>query len=265
MSQLNTKEHTISAIIISFNEAERIEGCLQSLQGIVDEIVLVDNGSTDATIEMARHYGAKVFHQDWLGYGPQKNAAINHTSHNYILQVDCDERLDETLCQSILQEKKLGLHGAYEIPFLHNYYGKFIRHGLQFPDQKLRLWNKQHFVWDNKEVHESLLVPSNYSITKLKGFMLHYTYTTLAQHIAKSNRYSTEGANQLFAKGKKSHLWKMWLSPFFTFVNAYFFKLGLLDGWHGFVIAKMEATTTFMKYAKLWEMNKAGAKMADGR
>ncbi len=264
MSQLNAKEHTISAIIISFNEAERIEGCLQSLQGIVDEIVLVDNGSTDGTVEIAKQYGAKVFHQDWLGYGPQKNVAINHTSHNYILQIDCDERLDETLCQSILQEKKNGLHGAYEIPFLHNYYGKFIRHGLQFPDKKMRLWNKQHFVWDNREVHESLLMPNDYPVSVLKGFMLHYTYTTLAQHIAKSNRYSTEGANQLFVKGKNTHWWKIWLSPFFTFLNAYLFKLGLLDGWHGFIIAIMESTTTFMKYAKLWEMNKAGNKMADG-
>lgn len=253
---LNTNNHTISAIIISFNEAERIEGCLQSLQGVVDEIVLVDNGSNDGTITIAEKYGVKVFHQAWLGYGPQKNVAIRHTSHNYILQIDCDERLDETLSQSILREKAKGLQGAYEIPFLHNYYGKFIHHGLQFPDKKMRLWNKQDFVWDNREVHESLEMPNNYPVLKLKGFMLHYTYTTLAQHIAKSNRYSTEGANILFAKGKKNHLWKMWLSPFFTFLNAYFFNLGLLDGWHGFIIAVMESTTTFMKYAKLWEMNK---------
>jgi glycosyltransferase involved in cell wall biosynthesis len=255
MLPLNTENHTVSAIIISFNEGERIAGCLKSLQGIVDEIVLVDNGSTDDTIAIAKQYGAKVFHQDWLGYGPQKNVAISHTSHNYILQIDCDERLDETLAQSILREKAKGLQGAYEIPFLHNYYGKFIRHGLQFPDKKLRLWNKQDFVWDNREVHESLLMPANYLVCKLKGFMLHYTYTTLAQHIAKSNRYSTEGANQLFAKDKNTHWWKIWASPFFTFLNAYFFKLGLLDGWHGFIIAVMESTTTFMKYAKLWEMN----------
>lgn len=250
-----TNNLTISAIIISLNEAERIEDCLKSLQGIVDEIILVDNGSNDETVAIAKQYGAKVFYQNWLGYGPQKNFAISHTSHNYILQIDCDERIDETLAQSILQLKKQGLRGAYEIPFLHNYYGKFIHYGLQFPDKKLRLWNKQHFVWDNKEVHESLLMPNNYPVTKLKGFMLHFTYTTLEQHIAKSNRYSTEGANQLFAKGKKNHWWKMWASPLFTFLNAYLFNLGLLDGWHGFIIAKMEASTTFMKYAKLWEMN----------
>ena len=252
----------ISATIISFNEASRITECLKSLQGVADEIIVVDNGSTDGTQQIAESLGAKVFQQSWLGYGPQKNFAISKTSYNWILQIDCDERLDETLRQSIMAIKNNSMKGAYTIPFLHNYYGKFIRHGLQSSDKKMRLWNKQDFIWDDKHVHESLLMPDGFLVSPLKGFMMHYSYTSLEHHIAKSNRYSTEGAAQLFRKGKKNYWWKIWLSPFFTFINAYFFRLGLLDGWHGFVIAKMEATTTFMKYAKLWELWKNNSKNA---
>lgn len=248
------KMTSISAIIISYNEEDRIAACLKSLEGVVDEVVVVDNGSTDNTQSIASSFGAIVFQQEWLGYGPQKNFAINQTTHDWILQIDCDERLDETLKQAIKKLKQCEMSGAYEIPFLHNYYGKFIRHGLQFPDKKLRLWNKKDFIWDDKQVHESLMVPAGFKLTKLQGYILHFTYISIEQHIKKSNRYSTEGAGQLFMKGKKNYWWKIWLSPFFTFVNAYFFRLGLLDGWHGFVIAKMEATTTFMKYAKLWQM-----------
>mgnify|MGYP000670988241 CR=1 FL=1 len=257
----------ITAIIISYNEASRIAACLKSLEGIADEIVVVDNGSTDGTQDIANSLGATVFQQDWLGYGPQKNFAISKSNYDWVLQIDCDEQLDETLRQSIINLKHNGMSGAYEIPFLHNYYGKFIRHGLQFPDKKLRLWNKKDFIWDDKRVHESLMVPLGFKLTKLKGCMLHYSYISLEQHIAKSNRYSTEGAQQLFSKGKKNYWWKIWISPFFTFINAYFFRLGLLDGWHGLVIAKMEATTTFMKYAKLWELCKENRRplTADGR
>lgn len=244
----------LSATIISFNEADRIVACLKSLQGVADEVIVIDNGSTDGTQQIAQSLGATVFQQAWLGYGPQKNFGISKTSHNWVLQIDCDERLDETLRQCIIALKQKGMNGVYEIPYLHNYYGKFVRHGLQSNDKKMRLWNKQDFIWDDKHVHESLQVPDGFTITRLKGFMLHYSYTSLDHHIAKSNRYSTEGAAQLYRKGKKNYWWKIWISPAFTFINAYFFRLGLLDGWHGFVIAKMEATTTFMKYAKLWEL-----------
>ncbi|MEO7312125.1 MAG: glycosyltransferase family 2 protein [Chitinophagaceae bacterium] len=249
---------SISAIIISFNEAARIGDCLKSLQGVADEVIVVDNGSTDGTQAIAETLGAKVFQQAWLGYGPQKNFAISKTTQDWILQVDCDERLDESLRATIIALKNGAMNGAYEIPFLHNYYGKFIRHGLQFPDKKLRLWNKQYFIWDDRQVHESLLIPEGFPITRLKGFMLHYSYTSLEHHISKSNRYSTEGAIQLYRKGKKNYWWKIWISPGFTFFNAYIIRMGLLDGWHGFVIAKMEASTTFMKYAKLWELWKNG-------
>ncbi|MES2778056.1 MAG: glycosyltransferase family 2 protein [Bacteroidota bacterium] len=244
----------ISATIISFNEASRIEDCLKSLQGVADEIIIIDNGSTDGTQQLAQNLGAVVYQQDWLGYGPQKNFAIAKTNNDWILQVDCDERLDETLRQAIIALKKTSMKGAYEIAFLHNYYGKFIRHGLQSSDKKMRLWNKQDFIWDDKHVHESLQMPAGFLVTRLPGRILHYSYSSLEHHIAKSNRYSSEGAAQLYRKGKKNYWWKIWLSPAFTFINAYFFRLGLLDGWHGFVIAKMEAATTFMKYAKLWEL-----------
>lgn len=244
----------LSATIISYNEAGRIADCIKSLKGVADEIIVVDNGSTDDTRQIAESLGATVFTQEWLGYGPQKNFGIAKAKHNWVLQIDCDERLDETLRQTINNLKINGMKGAYEIPYLHNYYGKFIQHGLQRNDKKMRLWNRQDFIWDDKHVHESLQVPVGFLVTRLKGYMLHYSYNSMEHHIAKSNRYSTEGAAQLFRKGKKNYWWKIWMSPIFTFINAYFFRLGLLDGWHGFVVAKMEAATTYMKYAKLWEL-----------
>jgi len=249
----------ISAIIISFNEASRIAACLKSLHGVVDEIVLVDNGSTDDTVTIAKSFGARIYIQEWLGYGPQKNFAASKASHEWILQIDCDERLDEGLRQAVMQLKQTTMSGAYELLRLNNFYGKFIRHGLQFPDKNIRLWNKQDFMWDDKKVHESLTLPKGFKITRLKGFLLHYSYSSIEHHIAKSNRYTTEGAEELYRNGKKIFWWKMWLGPLFTFINAYIIRKGFLDGWHGFVIASMEANITYMKYAKLWELyaNKA--------
>ena len=250
----------ISAVIITKNEAHCIARCIKSLQPVCSDIIVVDSGSTDGTPQIAAGLGATVVSQHWLGFGPQKNTGIRAAKHNYILSVDADECLDETLTASLIATAQNGLKGAYSVRFLHNYYGKFIHYGLENPQWKIRLFNRADFMWDEKEVHESLQMPAGYPVQKLTGRMLHYGYLSVEQHAKKSDAYSTLGAQQLFKKGKRNYGWKLIISPAFTFFLSYILKRGFLDGRTGFVLANWNAYTTFMKYAKLWGMYKNAAR-----
>lgn len=244
----------ISAVIISCNEASRIANCLKSIQAVADEIILVDCGSKDGTQEIAKSFGAKIFQQAWLGYGEQKNLGIDKASHNYILSIDCDETLDDELANAILEEKEIGLHGAYQFSRLNNYYGKFLTHGLEYPDNKIRLWDKNVCHWDNRLVHESLTIPPQTLVRRLKGNLLHFTFKSPSQHFAKLDRYSTESAKELYKKGIRNWRVKMITSPLFAFINGFILRLGFLDGYIGFVVAKMNAHYTYQKYAKLHKL-----------
>ncbi len=244
----------ISAVIISCNEASRITNCLKSIQSIADEIILVDCGSKDGTQDIAKSFGAKIFQQPWLGYGEQKNLGISKASYDYILSIDCDEILDNELIAAIMQEKVLGLKGAYQFSRLNNYYGKFLMHGLEYPDHKIRLWDKRVCHWDDRLVHESLVIPPQTFVRRLNGNLLHFTFKNPRQHFAKLNRYSTESAKELYKTGKKNWRIKIITSPLFAFVNGFILRLGFLDGYIGFIVAKMNAHYTYQKYAKLHKM-----------
>ncbi|MEJ7736196.1 MAG: glycosyltransferase family 2 protein [Chitinophagaceae bacterium] len=248
--------HSISAVIITKNEERNIRRCLESLIHVADEIIVVDDFSADGTISVCLEYGVKVISQNWLGFGAQKNTGNNAASHDYILSLDADEALDQHLREAISNEKERGLQGAYRLSRLNYYYGKFIRHGLEFPDEKIRLFNRTQASWQSQLVHETLQISSSVNTTHLNGFLRHYTYYRFEEHILKANKYTTLAALHYFRQGRKYALFKLIFSPVFTFIQAYIVKLGFLEGIHGFVLAAMNANAAFVKYVKLWELHR---------
>jgi glycosyltransferase involved in cell wall biosynthesis len=248
----------ISAVIITKNEAHCIGRCIASLVGVAAEVVVVDSQSTDGTAQVAAAAGAKVLVQPWLGFGPQKNCGADAATHHWILSLDADECLSPALAAELKARVQQGLSGLYSFHFLHHYYCQAVHYGLENPQHKLRLYHRQQARWNTDAVHERLQFDAKTPITKLKGRLWHYGYTSLEQHAQKSNHYSTLGAQTLFAAGKKNHRWKLWISPAFTFFRAYVLKRGFMDGQLGFVLAKWNAYTTWLKYAKLWALWQAG-------
>jgi glycosyltransferase involved in cell wall biosynthesis len=241
----------ITAVIITHNEARNIQRCLASLKTVADEIIVIDSFSTDDTVAICRQEGAIVKQQAWLGFGPQKNVGIKQASHEYILSLDADEALDEELMASILAAKNQGLQGMYEFTRLNFYYGKFLYHGFEYPDYKIRLFPKGKVRWNDELVHETLQLSPDVTQKRLKGHLLHYTYFTIQEHVAKANKYTDLGAELNYKKGKVASWFKILFGPLATFVQAYIFKRGFLDGGHGFIVAAFHAYGAFMKYTKL--------------
>jgi glycosyltransferase involved in cell wall biosynthesis len=244
----------ISVVIITNNEAAILDKTLAAAKPVADELIIVDSGSADNTLVIAQKWGAKIITQPWLGFGPQKNVGLKAASFPFILALDADEILTPELTAEINQCRQNGLQGAYIMCFQNFYFGKFLKHGLEYPLKKIRLFDKRMMHWDDRIVHESLVVPDKTPVKELKGFIHHYSYQSIEQYLLKANHYTTAGAHALYAKGKKASWIKIFLSPLFTFIQSYFFKLGLLDGMHGFIVAIFNAHTNFLKYIKLWRL-----------
>ncbi len=244
---------SLTVIIITFNEERHIAATLRAAAAVADEIIVVDSGSTDATKTICEQQGVRFLERSWTGYGDQRNFAVSHAGHDFILALDADEVLGEELIQTILREKQAGFAaGIYQLDRLNNYYGKFLRHGIGYPDHITRLYNKHTAKWNNRNVHESLEYQTGIKPQLLKGKLLHYTTDNISDHIVKSDKYSTLSAQHYFEKGKpEPGFLKLVLSPAFRFFKGYILKAGFLDGWHGYILAKMHAKVVFDKYAKL--------------
>ncbi len=238
----------ISAVLITLNEARNLGRCLASLRGVADEVIVVDSGSTDGTQEMARSLGARVVDQPWLGYGPQKNAGHDLAAGEYVLSIDADEEMSEELRQAILFQKEHGLQGAYAINRLNFFYGKAARHGLEYPDWKIRLYPRASH-WNEAAVHEELLLPEGTAVSRLPGYLNHYTYRTLQEHLDKTIRYGRLAANEIKARGKHVPASKLILSPVSIFFKSFILKGGFRGGAHGLTLALMSAFGKFVKYA----------------
>src|SRR5512139_1420934 len=247
----------ISAVLITKDEARNVERCLASLAPVVDEVVVVDGFSTDDTVARCERLGARVVQHGWLGFGPQKNMANGLARHEWILSVDADEALDPFLQRAIAEAKAAGLRGVYELARLNWYYGRFVRHGLEYPDRKIRLFPRGKASWDERLVHEGLRLAEPLAVTRLDGHLLHYTYARLAEHVAKQDRYTTLAAEDAFRRGVRPSLARMLLSPLIVFVKSLLLKRGFLDGAHGLVLSAMHASAAFLKHAKLWDLHRA--------
>lgn len=238
----------ISAVIIALNEEIRIEDCIKSAFLVADEVLVCDTGSSDNTIEVAQNCGAKIIKTDWKGFAETKNHANSHAKHTYILSLDADERLSPELVKSILHSKN-NLKGVYSMNRLNNYCGKWIKHGGWYPDVKVRLFPKEVVFWEGDGSHETLN-SSSVSIEHLKGDLLHYTYQTKEQLASKTEKYASLAAATMKQKSKWSLFIKMLFSPVFRFIKMYFLKIGFLDGFAGFTIAKYASKEVYLKYYK---------------
>ncbi len=246
----------ISVVIITRNEAHIIANTLQSLEGCTNDIVVVDSGSTDGTVQICKHFKASVIITDWAGYGINKNKGIAAAKNDWILSLDADEAIDPVLKRSLIQLSSPGDNEVFNIPFKNFYCNKWIRFGEWGSGLKLRLFNRRKVEWNDADVHEDLILPAGTKITILKGNILHYTVQNPEEYTSKMNDYALMNAKKYFKKGKRSNFFKQWLSPVFNFLQNYIFRLGFLDGKEGFIIAKTNARYTFLKYNYLKEMNR---------
>ena len=249
----------ISVVIITYNEEKNIARCIKSVQGIADEIVVLDSFSSDNTVRIARSLGAKVFQQPFAGYVQQKNSALELAAHQYILSLDADEALSPELWRSIdrLKQTKF-VFQAYAMSRSNFYCGKFIRHGTWYPDTKVRLFDKNLLRWEGLEVHEKIALPDRMAVYPLKGDLLHFTFSTVAEHKKNNDHYSTLAARSLYKKGKRIGFLKVIDSPVWAFINTLLLRLGFLDGYRGLAIASQQARYHYLKYAKLYKLQKTG-------
>ena len=244
----------ISATIITFNEEKNIARCLKSLS-FCDEIVVVDSLSTDKTVEIAKSFGAKVIDQKFLGHIAQKQLAVDNATHNWILSLDADEEISQELKENILKLKKEGFKcDAYEMNRISFHLGRWIKHGGWYPDRKVRLFNKQKAHWGGYNPHDKVIVEGK--ICRLKGDIKHYVFKDLRHNIDTNNSYSSIMAEDLFKKGVKFSYTKLFLKPIGKFLEVYIYKRGFLDGLPGFIIAVGASYSMFLKFAKLWELEK---------
>lgn len=242
----------LTACIITFNEADRIDDCLASL-AFCDEIVVVDSGSTDDTAARAARAGARVLQRPFDGFRSQKAFAVSQASHDWVLCLDADERVDDSLRGAIEAARAGGFSGAagYRFNRLSEYFGAYLRHGNAYPDRVLRLFDRRQGGWrGQREIHEAVSVDG--AVRTLRGDLEHHPYRSLAEQLAKQERYAQMMAEHLFAQGKRASLRQILLNPWWRFVRGYVLRRGFLDGWRGLLYALVRIEYVRRKFLKLW-------------
>lgn len=241
----------LSACIITYNEADRIEACLRSV-GFCDEVLVVDSHSTDDTRERAAALGARVIERDFPGYRSQKQFAVQAASHDWVLCLDADERVSDALRAEIesWRERGFGNRAGWSVPRITDYFGRFLRHGNAYPDRLVRLFDRRRGAWSGREIHENTRVAG--SVGRLEGHLEHYAYRSLADHHRRMQRYAELMGHALYADGKRCGLGKVLLNPQWRFFRGYVLRLGFLDGWRGLVFALVESGYVRRKYLHLY-------------
>ena len=241
----------LSVVIITYNEEKNIGRCLDSVQKIADEIVVVDSFSTDGTKRICEEKGVRFIEHAFEGHLEQKNWAITQASHPHILSLDADEALDDELQQTILQIKGNWTFEGYTMNRLTNYCGKWIYHCGWYPDTKLRLWDCRKGEWKGVNPHDKYVLEPGSTIKHLPGNILHYSYYTIDDHLQQVNYFTTIAAKSHFKKGKRSSMLNVLVSPCIKFFKDYVLKRGFLDGYYGLVICIISSHATFLKYVKM--------------
>ncbi len=246
----------LSAVIISLNEERNIGRCLESLSGVADEIVVVDSGSTDRTQEICKSYGVRFITNPFEGYIQQKNFALENCTNEHILSVDADESLSEDLKKSIVLLKSDWVKDGYQFNRLTNYCGKWIRHCGWYPDSKLRLFKKDAGKWGGSNPHDKFILNDGNISGFVKGDLLHYSYYTISDHIRQVNRFSEIEALTAYKEGRRCSLLHLIVKPKLKFIRDFIFRLGFLDGYYGLIICRISSYALFIRYAKLYELQK---------
>ncbi len=250
----------ISAVIITYNEEDRLPQALASLQGVADEIVVIDSFSTDSTPELARNAGAAFYQNRFEDYGQQKNFAMHKANHDWVLNLDADERVSPELSQSIRELKIDGppAHiAAFAIKRKAFYLGRWIGHSGWYPDRKVRLFRKSLSVWQGR-IHEKLQVAG--PVRPLAGTIFHFTYRDIGDHLRRVDRYTTFLAEDMNRMGKRFLFLRLLFLPAVTFLRHYLWRLGFLDGFAGLVIATISSWGTALKYFKAIGLRQAAGK-----
>jgi glycosyltransferase involved in cell wall biosynthesis len=238
----------LSAVLITKNAAGLLADCLRSL-AFCDEILVVDSGSEDGTVELAEQAGARVIRTEWRGFGAQKQFAVEQASHDWVLCIDADERVDLRLRQSIIAALREPSPRAYRFARCNRFMGRYLRHGEGYPDWSLRLFDRRAARWSDDPVHERVMATGE--IGTLPGDLLHESAESLETYLDKQNRYSSLAADEALACGERATALHLVVSPLLRFVKFYVFRLGFLDGLPGLVHILAGCAASFTKYAKM--------------
>ena len=250
---MENSKFCITLVVITKNAGSSFEKCLQSAHWIPN-IVVVDSGSADDTVEIAKRAGAKVIHQDWLGFGPQKQFAVMLAPTDWVLCLDADEFLSPELSnslQSLFEQNEL--LDAYKFPRSNKFLGRFLKHGEGYPDWSLRLFNRTKARWSEDLVHEKVVTIGSepLKVGKLNGDLMHESGESISHYIEKQNRYTDIQARLMIEKGKRVSCFRLIFSPILRFVKFYFAKKGFMDGLPGFVHISIGCFAAFLKYLKV--------------
>jgi glycosyltransferase involved in cell wall biosynthesis len=248
----------LSAVLITKNARSQLGACLESLD-FCDEIVVVDCGSDDGTVELAREAGARVIFQSWLGYGAQKQFAVEQARNDWVLCVDSDERISPELRSSIVSALNSPLAKVFAMPRRNRFLGRWLHHGEGYPDVSIRMFRRDSARWSSDVVHERV-VTGNSVIERLNGDLLHESAESLESYLGKQNVYTSLQAAQMHAERKVSGVLDLIVSPLLRFIKFYFFRLGFLDGLPGFIHTAIGCMNSFNKHAKLIALNRNAGK-----
>ena len=247
----------LSAVLITRNAAAVLEACLRSLD-FADDIVVVDSASTDGTPDIAARLGARVVQKEWLGYGLQKQFAVEQAKHDWVLCVDADERVSPPLAASIRAAVAAPISPVYRMARRNRFLGRWLSHGEGYPDWSPRLFNRLNARWSDDLVHEKVL----FAVTPgtLQGDLMHDSSDDLATYLERQNRYTTLAARQAFERGRGAGILQLLFSPVVRFFKFYIFRLGFLDGMPGLVHISIGCMNSYLKYAKLMELRRTERK-----
>jgi glycosyltransferase involved in cell wall biosynthesis len=251
---LTAPRAALSAVLITRNAAGVLQSCLESL-AFVDEIVIVDSASNDGTVEIAQRHGARVVQKEWLGFGRQKQFAVEQARNDWVLCLDADERVSAELAASIQAALAAPVSPVYRMARRNRFLGRWLAHGEGYPDWSPRLFNRMNARWSDDLVHEKVL----FAVTPgtLQGDLMHDSADDLAKYLDRQNRYTTLAARQAFERGRSAGIAHLLLSPVVRFFKFYVLRLGFLDGVPGLLHISIGCMNSYMKYAKLIELHKA--------
>lgn len=246
----------ISVVIITLNEANNLPRCLESVDGLADEIIVVDSLSTDETVSIAEAAGAKVILQKFLGHRQQKAFAIENASSDYVLSLDADEALSPALKESILAAKQNWTHDGYYMNRLNRLNGQWIHHGGWYPDRKMRLFDRRKYVMAGTNPHDRFDPTPDAKTTRLKGDLLHYTNDDMDSRIVTINKFSSIAAKAFYEEGKRGSWLRVITKPGGRFFSEYFLRSGWRDGYYGYYIAKTSSQYVWLREMKLLQLSR---------
>ncbi len=243
----------ISVTIITHNEEANIRECLESVAW-ADEIVVVDSGSTDRTVDIAREFTDRVFTHPWIGMKEQKQFAVEKASHTWIFSIDADERATEDTKRRILKELESPAYDGYRFPRKNHFLGSWLKHGGWYPDHVLRFFRKDRGHFGGINPHDKVIIASG-KVATLEVPIVHYTYGSISQYLAKQNLYASISAREMFLSGKTVAPYVIPLKTVWKFIETYVLKRGFLDGFRGFIVAMGATYAIFWKYVQIWELS----------